>query len=101
MKDIKLSVEQALDLLENPHADKNSREYQYALTMAYRALARRVPREPIEGKFEIKKFSIFHCPACDNGLVAFFEEMCPLCGQVIDWKNVYLHLGGKNESARL
>lgn len=99
MKDIKLSVEQALDLLENPHVDKNSREYQYALTMAYRALARRIPREPIEGKFEIKKFSIFHCPACDNGLVAFFEEMCPLCGQVIDWKNVYLHLGGKNESS--
>ena len=99
MKDIKLSVEQALDLLDNPHVDKNSREYQYALTMAYRALARRVPREPIEGKFEIKKFSVFHCPACNNSLVAFFEEMCPLCGQVIDWKNVYLHLGDKNESS--
>lgn len=98
MKDIKLSVEQALDLLENPHSDKNSREYQYALTMAYRALARRVPREPIEGEADIEKFSVYHCPACDNSLVAFFEEICPACGQVINWGNVFLNLGGKNES---
>lgn len=95
MKDIKLSVEQALDLLENPHSDKNSREYQYALTMAYRALARRVPREPIEGEADIEKFSVYHCPACDNSLVAFFEEICKTCGQVIDWKNIYLYLGCK------
>lgn len=89
MKDIKLSVEQALDLLENPHVDKNSREYQYALTMAYRALARRVPREPIEGDVNVEKFSIYHCPACCNSLVAFFEEICPVCGQVINWDNIY------------
>ena len=98
MKDIKLSIEQALDLLENLHSDKSSREYQYALTMAYRALARRIPREPIEGEVNIEKFYIYHCPACDNSLVAFFEEICPTCGQVINWDNVYLHFGGKNES---
>lgn len=90
MKDVKLTVEEALDLLENPYSDKNSREYQYALTMAYRALARRVPREPVEGDICAEKFSIYHCPSCDNGLVAFFEEMCPVCGQVINWDNVYL-----------
>ena len=89
MKDIKLSVEQALDLLESPHSDKDSREYQYALTMAYRALARRVPREPIEGDVDVEKFSIYHCPACNNSLVAFFEEICPSCGQVIDWDKIY------------
>lgn len=90
MKDVKLTVEEALDLLENSHSDKNSREYQYALTMAYRALARRIPREPVEGDIDTEKFSIYHCPSCDNSLVAFFEEMCSVCGQVVNWDNIYL-----------
>lgn len=99
MKDIKLSVEDALNILEDPLFDKHSREYQYALTMAYRALARRVPKEPIKGSIDFKKMSMFHCPSCDNSISAFFEEVCASCGQVIDWKNVLLKLGGKNESS--
>ena len=61
-----------------------------ALETAIQALEKRIPKTPhfVSYGYDYEGFETWdaHCPDCEHKLDE--EDICPNCGQAIDWENV-------------
>jgi len=72
------------------HILKEKDVYLSSLDTAIQALEKRIPKVPyfISDGYDPEGMEVWdaHCPDCEHELDE--EDICPNCGQMIDWENV-------------
>lgn len=71
--------QEALEILATEQFDNNEPKHHTAMVMAFHALKKQVPRNPI--KMEANGFYV--CPHCQQPVATTY---CPDCGQKLNWK---------------
>lgn len=88
-----MTYEEAINLLREIRRDSYRTDYAQAIDIAIDAVERRMPKTPI-----IEPYEPAYCPNCDSILSEnlgndYFQhykflDICPTCGQVLDWGNI-------------
>ena len=88
-----MTYEEVINLLREIRQDSYRTDYAQAIDIAIDAVERRMPKTPI-----IEPYEPAYCPNCDSILSEslgddYFRhykhlDMCPNCGQAIDWGNI-------------